>query len=59
MFIAKETLPMPDIKTEPISPSKPVYFVQPKPDDYDSDSESESEVDLTSEPVSTTIGSTI
>ena len=27
-------LPEPDIKTEPMSPSKPVHFAAPKPEDY-------------------------
>lgn len=43
----KNFLPEPDIKTEPMSPSKPVHFVAPKPEDYyESDSsfmESESD----------------
>ena len=40
---------MPDIKTEPMSPSKPVYFVQPKPEDYYSDSESDSDSEMDSD----------
>ena len=49
MKIAKEILPMPDIKTEPMSPSKPVYFVEPKPEDYESESESDSDESLCSD----------
>ena len=37
------------IKIEPISPSKPVAFVQPRPEDYESPSESESELEFESE----------
>ena len=43
MKIVRAVSPMPDIKTEPMSPSKPVYFVQPKPEDYDSDTDNDSD----------------
>lgn len=37
-----------DIKTEPMSPSKPVHFAAPKPENYEDENDSEGELDVLS-----------
>ena len=49
MKIVKKAPSTPDIKTEPMSPSQPVYFVAPNPQGSDPESECEMDTDSTSD----------